>query len=300
LIVAGVTTVVDKAGEAPVLWRLARLFWSQPMRSHRGFTRTEAVVIGIVIVLGVAFLIFIRTKQDRVSNRVDCAKNLQQIGQALLLYANDNKGQYPRVRRSMVGDGPDPDPKPTFGTGAAATQPFADDGPAPNDVTAALFLLAREWELIPQRFICPSSSNIPDNFDPRSAAHRSNFTDYRKNLSYSYANPYPSVAAISAGYRLSSVISAEFAVVADKNPGVAGGSDVLSPKKDSPVADIRKANTKIHRGDGQNVLFGDGHVAFEPTPFCGVNQDNIYATGDGKINASPADANDSILLPAEE
>jgi len=108
------------------------------------------------------------------------------------------------------------------------------------------------------------------------------------------------VTALSSGYKLNNSVSAEFAVAADKNPGTAGGSDVLSPKKDSPPGEIRKANTKIHRGLAQNVLYGDGHVAFMPTPFCGVNQDNIYTTSDGKINASPADANDNILLPADD
>jgi prepilin-type processing-associated H-X9-DG protein len=271
------------------------------MPSRNGFTRTEAIVVGVVIVLVIAFLVILRLRQDTVSKRVDCFNNLRQIGQGLLLYANENRGQYPRVRKSMLGDGgQEPDPKPVYGTGAAATQPFADDGPAPNDVTAALFLLARTQGIIPERFVCPSSSNKPDDYTPQNVAQRSNFTDYRKNLSYSYANPYPSIAAIGSGYKLNFTISAEFAVAADKNPGSADGSDVLSPKKDSPVAEIRKANSKIHRGDGQNVLFGDGHVEFASTSFCGVNRDNIYATGDGKINASPADANDSILLPAEE
>jgi prepilin-type processing-associated H-X9-DG protein len=270
------------------------------MTLRHGFTRTEAIVVGVVVVVAIVFLLVVRTRADTVSNRVECAKNLRQIGQALLLYSNENKGQYPRVRRSIVADGADPDPKPLFGTAPMAKDPFADDGPAPNDVTAALFLLARYQELVPQRFVCPSSSNRPDNFDPTSAKQRSNFTDYRKNLSYSYANPYPSLMAISSGYKLNNTVSSEFAVAADKNPGSVDGSDVLAPTKKSPPADIRKANTKIHRGDGQNVLYGDGHVAFVPTPFCSVNQDNIYTSGDGKINASPADANDSILLPAEE
>jgi hypothetical protein len=31
-----------------------------------------------------------------------------------------------------------------------------------------------------------------------------------------------------------------------------------------------------------------------------VNRDNIYSTADGKITASPVDANDSILLPTDD
>jgi prepilin-type processing-associated H-X9-DG protein len=252
----------------------------RPAYLRRGFTRVEATVVGIVVVLLLAFVIFVKLRVDTTDKRVECAKNLRQIGQALLLYSNDNKGAFPRVRFSGQG-GKDPDPKPTFGTAPMAPQPFADDGPAPNDVTAALFLLARHIELIPQRFVCPSSSNSPDNFDPQSAKRRSNFTDYRKNLSYSYNNPYPSTTAIGNGFKMNNTLSAEFAVAADKNPGAP------------------RTNGKIHR-NGQNVLFGDGHVAFETTPLCGVNKDDIYTTADGKLNASSVDANDSILLPAED
>jgi prepilin-type processing-associated H-X9-DG protein len=63
---------------------------------------------------------------------------------------------------------------------------------------------------------------------------------------------------------------------------------------------MKQANSRNHDRDGQNILYGDGHVAWESNPFVGVNRDNIYSTADGKIAASPVDANDSILLPADD
>jgi prepilin-type processing-associated H-X9-DG protein len=63
---------------------------------------------------------------------------------------------------------------------------------------------------------------------------------------------------------------------------------------------MRKANSNNHDKDGQNILYGDGHVAWESNPFIGVNRDNIYTTADGKIAASSVDANDSILLPTDD
>ena len=65
---------------------------------------------------------------------------------------NENKGAYPRTR-FVTGEVV----KPVWGTGAPATQPFAADGPEPNDVTAALFLLLRTQEITPEVFTCPSS-----------------------------------------------------------------------------------------------------------------------------------------------
>jgi len=46
--------------------------------------------------------------------------------------------------------------------------------------------------------------------------------------------------------------------------------------------------------------YGDGHVAWESSPFVGVNKDNIYATADGQVDSSPVDANDSVLLPTDD
>ena len=120
------------------------------------------------------------------------------------------------------------------------------------------------------------------------------------DLSYSYQNPYPSDSAIAKGFRLNSDISAEFAVAADMNPGVAGGDNVLGPTPTSSAQEMRKANSRNHDRDGQNILYGDGHVAWESNPFVGVNRDNIYSTADGKINASSVDGNDSVLLPTDD
>ena len=69
----------------------------------------------------------------------------------------------------------------------------------------------------------------------------------------------------------------------------------------------RVGNSPNHGGDGQNVLFGDGHVEFTGHPYVGVAGDNVYtygksgkdhkdAAGDG-IVGSPVGPNDSILLP---
>jgi len=223
-----------------------------------------------------------------------CASNLQQIGQAMLLYSNDNRGSYPRT--SYL-----PDAMPVFGTGVTASNPFAEDGPKPNDVTAGLFLLLRTQDIAPLTFICPAAEEVPDDYGGKTAKQRSNFTDFKKNLSYSYRNPYPSTESVRNGYYLPNELGAETAVAADKNPGVTGRNDnVFFTTDTSSARDMRMGNSNNHDKDGQNILYGDGHVSWESNPYVSVNRDNIYTTADGKIAASSVDANDSILLPTDD
>jgi len=75
----------------------------------------------------------------------------------------------------------------------------------------------------------------------------------------------------------------------------------------SSANDMKSANSRNHDGDGQNILFGDGHVSFEQNPFVGVNRDNIFTTKlsstgvtGGPVIASPFDGGDSILLPTSQ
>ena len=86
---------------------------------------------------------------------------------------------------------------------------------------------------------------------------------------------------------------------------------------------MTKANSNNHNGDGENVLYADGHVEFQTSPFAGkiissngstsfnpTYRDNIYtpcgasrqangsdATG---INNGPNDASDTHLLPTDD
>ena len=71
------------------------------------------------------------------------------------------------------------------------------------------------------------------------------------------------------------ITGAEFAIVADLNPGVGDGYDVTFPKETSSAGDMQKANSRNHQGTGQNVLYGDGHAEFQQNPFCGSKRDNI-------------------------
>ena len=252
------------------------------------FGLLELLVVISILGLLVSFLLPSLCSSRETANRVKCSSNLRQIGQALLLYAQDNHGAYPRTTASAG-----PRRTPTAGT----------DGPAENDVTAALFLLLRTQDITAEGFVCPSSNAEKDTYDRKTPAQRSNFTDYRKNLSYSFQNPYPDDAAADAGaVKAAKAPDEELAVAADLNPGTSpvGADDVLRVTVSSSAKDMKLGNSNNHDKDGQNILYRDGHVGWESNPLVGVSRDNIYTTRDGKVNASPVDAGDSILLPTDD
>ena len=291
---------------------------------NKGFTLVELLVVIGIIALLISILLPSLNRARETANRVKCSSNLRQIGQAILLYANENKGNYPRttyVAASALNAQNDP----TNGT-VAGRDPFVNAGtpaPAVNDVTQAMFLLIRTQDITPEVFVCPSSNAEKDTYGGASvpgsgatAQNKTSFSNWTKNLSYSYANPYPDATGVTAGYKLNTTNGAEFAVAADVNPGVSAQYDVRVPKNEtSSQKDMQKANSPNHQGAGQSVLFGDGHVDFVQNPFCGQQRDCIYTIGTynattGAVTTTkgtqpakgsesrPAWSGDSILLPA--
>lgn len=300
----------------------------------RGFTLVELLVVIGIIALLISILLPSLNRARETANRVKCAANLKSIGLSILQYAADNRGSFPRTKWASGAS-----INVTWGTNAQQSSGwwYSLAGTS-NDVTAALYRLLLTQDITMDSFICPSANAERWDFGGgiNSTGNWSNWNGYNddhsgasgpsgdgttKNLAYSIQTPYVDNEGSGGGFRWSTSVGAEFALMSDMNPGSpagmpnigagAGGTadDSATVKNSSSNADKKKANSGNHNKEGQNVLFCDGHVDFVQTVFAGPNNDNIYArrgtstSGDSDTTnpygGGSKDGNDNVLVPVD-
>ncbi|MFO0840131.1 MAG: hypothetical protein U1D55_16610 [Phycisphaerae bacterium] len=310
-----------------------------PLRSRRAFSITDLLWLLFLLALAISILLPSLSRARELAKRAVCASNLRGIAQGALIYANDNVECFPQHYFEATPDGLAARPTHgvdwvgSMGSQAGlkiSQQTSKSVSPKRSHPSRSLFLLIISGSVGPNLFICPSTADLADNLrnygpdagDKRDDAaglpgvSRFDFPGYDR-LSYGYQLPFGPLAQPRAALDARMVIAADKGPYYQRGPaGLAGTktvTDSRSPRnppdewaslsakelRDKGPGAWRTYNSPNHDGEGQNVVFVDGHVDFGKTPLLGLNHDNVFTvqsaqTETGRMIGLAIDAGQTI------
>ena len=268
---------------------------------RKGFTLVELLVVIAIIALLMGILMPALARVRQMAYRMVCGTKLSGVGKAMLLYAQDQDDDYPRAGGrgaiwSTTGDITNwdaEDEEDAFGTDAT--------------IGSCFYLLVKYADVTLKQFICNGDVDAEvfkmSEYSPTNSDEDVDAWDFGTqpgiHCSYSYHMPFKwatGCAALTAAFPMGTTNKPSSPVCADRNPyldknaegadGSPGGYvDGKSLGEDEPewktltseLSDPDKTmNSAAHQRDGQNVLYNDISVRFQPKPNCGISNDNIY------------------------
>ena len=282
---------------------LVRIERSGGRLAGAGLAKVAIAVPALALALVLIFKPVTRLRD--FARRGICQNKLSGMQFTLLIYSNDYDDALPRAAGPNSVWGPTPDWKATSISDAYG---LGDGANGQASMSASLYLMLKYGYVTPHGYICPADRGVTEfkaleygesslliylwDFGPDPARH----------VSYSYHMPYGPYALTTSG-------DPGMAVAAGRNPWqrspAAKARDFKAFDPNGTRAQVKAGNTMPHKFEGQNVLFLDGHVAFEKTALCGTNGDNIYTSWSGtdirrgtppKLGDQPRDRLDSLLV----
>lgn len=119
---------------------------------RRGFTLVDLLIVLAVIALAMGILMPTLAHRRHLAFRTTCANNLAAIGKEMIIYAGDNKDEFPRAGTLTAAWGPVV--WNAANRNAAYGITTADNTGGNASITASLFLLIK-YESTPGLFVCP-------------------------------------------------------------------------------------------------------------------------------------------------
>jgi len=266
---------------------------------RKGFTLVELlVVIGIIAVLMGVLLPTLNTVK-RTAQRVVCGSNEAGLGKAMLLYANDHDGDFPKAggagaKWSTAG-------KISSWRDTTGAQYGSPGAITSVTITSSLFYLIKYEDVTPSQFVCKGDAGIREFKLSDCTALPAEIDDITdvwdfgcgaegtawpgKYNSYAYHDPYETVA-ITRSFPLGSYSDPASPVLADRNPFLdKNGTYAVTPPagetlpgwvRETYSDPYKTGNAAAHQREGQNVLYCDSHVTFAKLANVGITKDNIW------------------------
>ncbi len=195
----------------------------------KGFTLVELLVVIAIIALLMGILMPALARVRQMAYRMACGANLSGIGKAMMLYAQDNSGDFPRAG-GKVGARRNGAQRAIYlrRTGTQSTEALAFPSGINPTIGSCFYLLVKYADVGVKQFVCKGDVGTDafklSDYNPTTIVNEDmDAWDFGRgpgvHCSYSYQMPFTWTSCGSnVSYPASSTSNPSMAVCADRNP----------------------------------------------------------------------------------